>query len=83
MRRVTATDAARRFSELLDAVEHDDETFVVDRKGRVVARITPEPVASGAAAKDLLRRLAPDPDWADELGELRASLPVQERDWPD
>lgn len=83
MRRVTATDAARRFSELLDAVERDDETFVVDRKGRAVARITREPVASGAAAKDLLARLAPDPGWADELAQLRASLPAQERNWPD
>jgi prevent-host-death family protein len=82
MRRVTATDAARRFSELLDAVERDDETFVVDRKGRAVARITREPVASGAAAKDLLARLAPDVGWVDELAQLRASLPSQERNWP-
>jgi chorismate synthase len=56
---------------------------VVDRKGRAVARITREPVASGAAAKDLLARLAPDVGWVDELSQLRASLPTQERNWPD
>lgn len=40
MRTVTATQASRGFSDLLDAVEHG-ETVQVTRAGRVVAEIRP------------------------------------------
>lgn len=81
MKDVSATDAARNFSNLLDAVEHGHETFRVTRSGRAVARIVPAEAASGRAAKDLLDRHAPDPGWAEELAELRSSLVPEERDW--
>ena len=60
MKRVSATDAARRFSDVLDAVEHGRETFVVVRKGGAVARIGPAAAAHGRAIKDLLRANPPD-----------------------
>src|SRR5680860_1313735 len=41
MRQVTATEAARRFSEMLDSVENGRERFVVMRRGRAVATIGP------------------------------------------
>jgi len=82
MKELSATEVARRFSEVLDAVEHDGESFVIRRKGKTIARIEPAP-SNGAAVKKLLRRIPNDPDWARELRELRQSLPVQERDWPD
>ena len=81
MKQLTATDAARRFSELLDAVEHNGETFIVLRNGHPVARIEPAAGATGRAAKDFLSRHSPDADWSGELRELRASLTVEERDW--
>jgi prevent-host-death family protein len=81
VRRLTATDAARRFSELLDAVERRGETFLVVRHGRAVARIEPARAANGKAVKELLRSAPPDPGWADELRELRASLAVEDRPW--
>ena len=34
MREISATDASKRFADLLDAVEHRDETFTVVRRGR-------------------------------------------------
>jgi prevent-host-death family protein len=83
MRNVTATDAARRFSELLDAVERRGETFVVVRRGRAVARIGPARAANGKAVKEILRSNPPDPEWASELRRLRASLDVEERRWSD
>ena len=68
---------------MLNAVEHDGEIFVVTRGGRGVARIGPAGGASGAAVKALLRRHQADSTWSDELRELRAVVPTQDRVWPD
>ncbi|HEV2874068.1 MAG TPA: type II toxin-antitoxin system prevent-host-death family antitoxin [Thermoleophilaceae bacterium] len=83
MRRVSATEAARRFSDLLDQVERDGETFVVERRGRAVASIAPAAAVSGRVLKELLRSRAPDPSWARELAELRGSLHPEDRQWND
>jgi prevent-host-death family protein len=81
VRRLSATEAARRFSELLDAVERRGETFVVVRRGRAIAAIGPTSGADGRAVKAILREHRADPEWASELRALRASLAPQERDW--
>jgi prevent-host-death family protein len=80
MPELTATDAARRFSELLDAVEHRNETFSIVRRGRTIARIAPAGKASGRTLKELLRE-GPDSAWAEELRELRDLVGVEERAW--
>lgn len=82
MKEITATDAARGFSALLDAVEHEGETFVVTRGGRGIARIESAVGASGATVKALLRRHEDDPAWREEVGGLR-EVPAQEHAWPD
>jgi prevent-host-death family protein len=81
MKRLTATEAARRFSEMLDAVEESGETFVVVRNGRPVARVGPSPAAHGAAVKDALRAHPRDTGWADELDALRSALRIEDRRW--
>jgi prevent-host-death family protein len=81
MKRLTATDAARRFSEMLDAVEARGETFVVVRNGRPVARVGPAPAAHGSAVKEALRAHPRDADWADELRAQRDALRIEERRW--
>lgn len=68
---------------MLNAVEHDGETFVVTRGGRGIARIEPAGGASGAAVKALMRLHQPDSTWSDELRELRAAEPAQDRPWRD
>ncbi len=83
MREVTATQAARGFSAMLSAVEHEGETFVITRGGKVIARMEPAAGTSGKAVKALLRHYDLDPDWPDELAELRAGTSLQEREWPD
>lgn len=83
MKHLRATEAARRFSELLDAVEQQGETFVVSRHGRVVARISPTHAANGQAVKEILRANPPDQQWAAELRDLRNALSVEERRWND
>jgi prevent-host-death family protein len=81
MRRLTATEAARRFSDLLDRVERDGETFVVERRGRAVASIQPAAAVTGRTVKNLLRAQAPDPDWERELAMLRGSVEPEDRRW--
>lgn len=78
---ISATDAARNFSDVLDAVEHGHESFRVTRGGRAVARLLPAEAASGRAAKDLLLRHRPDASWAGDLAEIRSLLVTEERDW--
>jgi len=79
MPEVSATDAARRFSDLLDAVEHEGEQFTVVRHGKAVAHIEPISQGRGADVKALLSGRRLDRAWADELGALRELLEVDER----
>ena len=81
MKEISATDAARGFADLLDAVQHRGESFVIRRNGEIVARIEPAQGADGASVKDLLAAAPRDSAWADDLRELRASLPAEVPDW--
>jgi prevent-host-death family protein len=83
LKQLSATEAARNFSEILDRVERNGESVVVVRHGRPVATIGPAGAGTGKALKEMLRKHKPDPDWADELRELREFIgPSQDR-WPD
>ena len=79
MSEVTATDAARRFANLLDSVEHDGERYTIIRHGRAIAQIEPVSRGRGSETKDLLRRNSPDADWATSLDEVRALGELDER----
>lgn len=79
MSEVTATDAARRFADLLDSVEHQGERYTIIRHGRAVAQIQPVSRGRGSEAKDLLRRNGPDPDWSASLDEVRSLIELDER----
>jgi prevent-host-death family protein len=78
---ISATDAARNFSDMLDAVEHGHESFRLTRGGRAVARLVPAEAASGRSAKDLLLRHRLDEAWAEDLVQVRSLLVTEERDW--
>jgi prevent-host-death family protein len=81
VKELSATDAARHFSELLDEVEHKGASFVVKRRGKTIAKIGPATPSTAGALKEILRKYPVDSGWEEELKELRASLPVQERSW--
>lgn len=83
MREISATEAARRFSEVLDAVEHRGESFVIRRKGRAVARLEPAGTCTWGELRDILRKTPVDKDWAEDLRELRSLLTIEERRWRD
>jgi antitoxin (DNA-binding transcriptional repressor) of toxin-antitoxin stability system len=71
---LTAIEAARTFFEVLDAVERRDESFLIMRGGRPVAKLEPLGRANGSAVKSVLKRSRVDAAWAQELAELRAGL---------
>jgi prevent-host-death family protein len=76
---VTATDAARNFANLLDAVEHRGERFTIVRRGKTVAQLEPMSGGRGADVKALLRRHRRDTNWANELKAVRGLLEIDER----
>ena len=76
---VTATEASRRFADLLDGVEYRGERYTIVRRGRVIAQLEPAAATNGAEAKALLRRHRIDPGWSGELAALRDQLTTEER----
>ena len=80
---LSATEAARRLSDVLDAVEHRGESFSIVRHGRPVARLIPVARSSGRVVKEILARHRVDAAWADELADLRSSLVPEDRPWSD
>jgi prevent-host-death family protein len=84
VKHVSATEASRRFSELLDSVEREGESFVVIRHGKAVAMIGPPPTGNGKAVKELLLANPPDPDWAKDVQEALDLLEPPDLDrWRD
>jgi antitoxin (DNA-binding transcriptional repressor) of toxin-antitoxin stability system len=82
VKEISATEAARGFSDLLDAIEHRHQSFVVVRGGRAVAKLGPVATVDGKALKALLAKNKPDRAWLKELADMRESLVVEERSWP-
>lgn len=76
---VTATDAARNFADLLDAIEHRHERYTIMRRGRAVAQLEPVSRGRGADLKALLRRHEPDTKWSNDLTEVRELLTLDDR----
>ncbi|WP_239396538.1 type II toxin-antitoxin system Phd/YefM family antitoxin [Frankia sp. CiP3] len=86
MKSMTATQAARNFASVLDAVEHG-QVVVITRDGVTVGRFVPERRTTADRLKDALREHTPDPAFADDLeairADVRASFTDQVRTWPD
>lgn len=76
---ISATDAARNFADLLDAVEHRGERFTIVRRGKTIASLAPTKGGHGAEVKEMLRRHRPDDGWARDLSALRSVVVVDER----
>ena len=76
---VSATDAARNFSDILDAVEHRGEHFTVVRRGKMIARIDPVSAGTGREVKAMLRRHKADTDLGDEVAAVRRLLEIETR----
>lgn len=79
MSEVSSTDAARNFADLLDAIEHRGEHFTIIRRGKAIAHLEPVHLGRGASVKALLHRHDRDPEWADDLVDLRALVEIDHR----
>lgn len=76
---VTATDAARNFADLLDAIEHRGERFTIVRRGKAIAQLEPMHHGTGVEVRALLHRHRPDPAWTRDLNEIRSLLEIEDR----
>ncbi len=84
MTRLSATDAARNFSDVLNRVADGEEIEIV-RNGRLVAMLVPPRVRLLPASRlsSLLRALpAIDDEFADDLREIRREAGTPESPWP-
>lgn len=84
MARLSATEVARRFSEVLNRVARGEE-IEVSRAGMPVALIVPPRVrlASPEHFRELLASApAVDDEFADAVRELRRSVGPPESSWP-
>ncbi|NGO43270.1 type II toxin-antitoxin system Phd/YefM family antitoxin [Streptomyces ureilyticus] len=68
MKTMTATDASRNFTSVLDRAEHG-ETIVITRGGRRLAILAPAPapVGNGAALREFLAAHRVDDDYAEDV----------------
>jgi prevent-host-death family protein len=77
--RVTATEAARKFSEILNRVAYKGESFVVERSGRPVCEIRPaeeEGISTGELVEILRSGPHPDKGYFDLLEEITRNQPA-------
>jgi prevent-host-death family protein len=79
MTEISATNAARNFAELLDAVEHNGERFTIIRRGRPVAHIEPVANGLGSDVKSLLKNHRADARWKADLVQTRKLVVAEER----
>ena len=79
MSEITATDAARNFADLLDAVEFRGERITIIRRGRAVALVEPISSGLGADVKALLQRHPIDAEWTVTLEEIRNLVVTKDR----
>jgi prevent-host-death family protein len=84
MRTMTATEASRHFSDLLDAVERG-ETITIVRGSHPVAEIGPAHRRTGAGLRAALEDTAPpDEEFSRHIAEAVALLRSEVRDpWTD
>jgi antitoxin (DNA-binding transcriptional repressor) of toxin-antitoxin stability system len=84
--RISATETARGFSELMNRVRYRGESFVVERGGKPICEILPAAPSkfSGRQLADLLRSLPkPDEQYLTLVENLAAKQStVAESRWP-
>lgn len=86
---ISATEAARSFSEVLNQVQYCDMSFSIERGRKVVARLVPPAVPAGLSPADLNRLFAGLPylgraevrRWRAEVRMMRREPRPQARKW--
>jgi len=78
--RLSATEAVRTFSDLLNRIRYRGEEFIVERAGEPVCRMTPAGPTKRLTLRDLasLLRVTPKPD-SDYASAVRRGARAQGR----
>jgi prevent-host-death family protein len=83
--RISATELARRLGDVLGRVRYRGDSFVVERNGDPVARLTPLPGAPAGSVREALAAWtslnAPDAEFADLLERVGAADRPPENPW--
>lgn len=80
MRTITATEASRRFADLLDAIERG-ETVTITRGRHPVAEIGPARQRTGADLRAALTSVPPPDDaFAHDIADALSLITTEERD---
>ncbi|MCL2455010.1 MAG: type II toxin-antitoxin system Phd/YefM family antitoxin [Micrococcales bacterium] len=88
MKTLTATEASRGFSALLDSIAQGGDDVTITRGGVPIVRMTAIKTHTWAQFKRGMGDLVsnnprPDDGWADEVDALRALLTEPENPWAD
>ena len=86
---ISATRAARSFSDVLNQVQYRDTSFSIERGRKVIARLVPPSLPAGLALAVLNRLFAGLPHlgpaeasrWRAEIRNLRRARRLQIRKW--
>jgi antitoxin (DNA-binding transcriptional repressor) of toxin-antitoxin stability system len=82
MRTMTATEASRNFSDLLDAIERG-ETVMITRGSRVIAEMRPARRRTGADLRAVLEHVPPPDDrFAEDIAAALALVNEGNDPWP-
>lgn len=77
---ITATEAARRFSDLLNRVRYRGESFLITRGGEEVAKLAAASTRPTVSLRELVIRLREErtgnPGFAEELERIQAEQPT-------
>lgn len=80
---ITATRAVREFSDLLNTIKFKGHTFIIERGGKPVARMTPIDFSvKTTSLKDLARLLRALPPLGAEAASLKKDLDRIHREQP-
>ncbi len=76
-RRISATDLARTFGDVLGRVRYRRDSFVIEREGDAVARLVPLPGEAGGSVREAIAAWhsggEPDPEFAEVLEKVRGA----------
>lgn len=75
--RISATELARTLGDVLGKVRYRGDTFIVERNGDVVARVTPVPEGSPTTLREAFAAWSsggePEAAFADDLAKVGAA----------
>ncbi|MGH2617974.1 MAG: hypothetical protein ACRDJC_22325 [Thermomicrobiales bacterium] len=85
---ISATELARRLSDILNRVKYRGERFAIQRNGETLATLAPRTAASGTTWAEFTAKVRnlefPGDGFADDIEAIQAAQGLAEMpEWPD